>query len=124
MYEEHEIPEKYRIPGGPVSRMSPYKLTFFDNKYARHKISKREQQRKERLELKEKTHDSMLNQGYIPMEEMMSISGLSYSAIYIAIKSGALAGGKNVQHKWYVERKVFVEYLHDKSPKPRRRKNI
>ena len=101
MYEEHEIPEKLRKPEGPESYMHPYQLTFFDNKYARHKTKKREQQRKERLDLKEKAHDSMLNQGYIPMEEMMSISGLSYSAIYNAIKSGALIGGKNVQHKWY-----------------------
>ena len=82
---------------------------------------KREQIKKERLALKAKTHDVMLQQGYIPMEEMMSISGLSYSTIYNAIKSSALADAKNVHHKWYVQRKTFVEYLHDKSPKPRRR---
>lgn len=102
-------------------RLHLYKLTFFENKYARHKIKKREQIKKERLALKAKTHDVMLQQGYIPMEEMMSISGLSYSTIYNAIKSSALADAKNVHHKWYVQRKTFVEYLHDKSPKPRRR---
>ena len=100
--------------------LRPYKLKFFTNKYARHKMNKREQIRRDRLALKAKTHDDMLQRGYVPMEEMMSISGLSYSTIYNAIKSGVLADGKNVQHKWYVPRKIFVEYLHDRSPKPRR----
>lgn len=104
--------------------LTRYNLEPFNKRYAKHKYVKREDARQKKQKEKDSAHFNMTERGYISMDEMMSISKLSYSTIYKAIKSGMLSGAENVSHKWYVPRNAFVEYLHDKSPKPRPRKGI
>ena len=103
-------------------KLHPYKLDFFQNRYAKHKYRKREEIKKSKQEVKDNKHADMIERGFISMDEMRSISKLSYSTIYKAIKDGILSGAENVLHKWYVPRDVFVRYLHDKSPKARVKK--
>lgn len=60
--------------------------------------------------------------GYLSMDEMVTITGLSRSALYKKIKGGKMEG-INVCKNWYVKKSVFESYMKRFPPKPRAKKD-
>lgn len=82
------------------------------------KRAKREYVRAKREEVRTAEVEKLRKDGYISLNEMREISGLSDSTLRYAI-SGKRLKAKNVLRTWYAKKKDFVKYLEDYNPKPR-----
>lgn len=75
---------------------------------------------------RDKTASEMIteirNGGYLSMDEMITITGLSRSAIYKAIKGGKMEG-VNVCKTWFVKKSEFESYMKRFPPKPKTKKS-
>lgn len=82
------------------------------------KKAKRELVRAKREEIRTAEVEELRKEGYISLNEMREISGLSDSTLRYAI-SGNRLKAKNVLRTWYAKKKDFVQYLEEYKPQPR-----
>ena len=82
------------------------------------KRAKRELVRAKREEIRTAEVEKLRKEGYISLNEMREISGLSDSTLRNAI-SGNRLKAKNVLRTWYAKKKDFVQYLEKYKPQPR-----
>ena len=102
----------------PTPTMLPFEMTYLPRMRDEGKYQRRELARAKREEIQHEAIDKLRKKGYISMAEMREISGLSYSAIYDAIKHGRLKG-ENRFKTWYSKKSDFTTYLDKYNPKPR-----
>lgn len=82
------------------------------------KKAKRELVRAKREEIRTAEVEELRQNGYISLNEMREISGLSDSTLRYAISNNKLKA-KNVLRTWYAKKEDFVQYLEEYKPKPR-----
>lgn len=82
------------------------------------KRAKRELVRSKREEIRTAEVEKLRKEGYISLNEMREISGLSDSTLRYAI-SGNKLKAKNVLRTWYAKKRDFVKYLEEYKPQPR-----
>ena len=95
-----------------------FTMQYLPRFYDKGKFARRELVRAKREEIRTAEVDRLRKEGYIPINEMREISGLSDSTLRNAI-SGNKLKAVNVFHTWYAKRTDYLKYLEEYKPKPR-----
>lgn len=106
------------LPTIVMPEYRPFEMEYLPRIVDKGKAHRREVERAKREGIKSLGTENLRKQGYISMNEMREISGLSYSTLYRAIKEGRMKG-KNMYKTWYAKKKEFEAYLKKYAPKPR-----
>lgn len=109
--------EGERVGDTDIPEYGVFNMEYLPRIFDEGKRKRREMGRARRELIKSKGTEELRAQGYISMNEMRELSGLSYSTLYHAIKVGDMEG-KNMFKTWYAKKEDFDNFIQIHKPRP------
>lgn len=93
-----------------IPKYSVFPIEYLPRIVDNGKKRRREKEKAEKTKIRENKIESMKQQGYLSMNDMIADSNLSYSTLYKAIKAGKL-DGISVGKIWWVKKEDYTSYI-------------